>query len=230
MTKPSLSGLMETATPTRRAAVLSCILHAAFLLSLLSVATVQSGAEPAAPSLTVELFAPPTPEPVVAEQTAPPTPTPAVTPTAKPSPKPQTKPVSKTPVSQTSISDAPAAPLMTAPSPAPAAAPVQSAVTETATALGRQAARDATLKDFTEQVWSRVMRYRPARVKFPGMVSIRFTLDQDGRLLSAELDQSSGSAFLDQAGLDAVHRAAPFPAPPPDLTMPLEFIIPFQFR
>ena len=42
-----------------------------------------------------------------------------------------------------------------------------------------------------------------------------FALDREGKLISDEIKQSSGSSALDSAALAMVERAQPFPAPPP---------------
>lgn len=65
-----------------------------------------------------------------------------------------------------------------------------------------------------------------------GVAYIRFTMDKQGRLISAQLSRSSGSRRLDKAALATILRAAPFPKPPQDrpgdhieLTAPVEFFM-----
>lgn len=48
----------------------------------------------------------------------------------------------------------------------------------------------------------------------PGVVVARLTVSHDGHLLEAELTRSSGYAELDNAMMEAIHRAGPFPPPP----------------
>ena len=48
----------------------------------------------------------------------------------------------------------------------------------------------------------------------PGVVVTRLTVSRDGHLLEAELTRSSGYAELDNAMMEAIHRAGPFPPPP----------------
>ncbi len=60
---------------------------------------------------------------------------------------------------------------------------------------------------------NRVKRY-PAGIRNVGLPVVRVRIDATGRLISAEIVGSSGSTPLDQAALDTVRRAAPFPAPP----------------
>ncbi|MBW2086850.1 MAG: energy transducer TonB [Deltaproteobacteria bacterium] len=47
-----------------------------------------------------------------------------------------------------------------------------------------------------------------------GRLMAVFTLSSDGRLLRVVLDSSSGHAVLDEAALEALHRAAPYPGFP----------------
>jgi len=57
-----------------------------------------------------------------------------------------------------------------------------------------------------------------ARANFhPGRLVVNFTIDRDGALLRFVVDESTGSAILDHAGLEALRSAAPFPPFPPEL-------------
>ena len=47
-----------------------------------------------------------------------------------------------------------------------------------------------------------------------GTALVRFTISAGGGLAGVSLVQSSGNPALDQAAVDAVTRAAPFPPPP----------------
>ncbi|WP_331371917.1 energy transducer TonB family protein [Sinorhizobium chiapasense] len=79
---------------------------------------------------------------------------------------------------------------------------------------------------------SRTRRY-PAEAKrqgLRGVAHVRFTVTSNGGLASVSLAKSAGSPILDEAALDAVRRAAPFPAIPAGagrdswvFTIPLEF-------
>lgn len=53
------------------------------------------------------------------------------------------------------------------------------------------------------------------RRRVSGRVQLKLTLNTAGQLISTELAQSSGHAALDLLALDAVKKAAPFPAPFP---------------
>src|SRR3954454_10124548 len=48
-------------------------------------------------------------------------------------------------------------------------------------------------------------------------VGVKFSIDRDGKMLSAEVDQGSGSAEHDAEVLAAVRRMPPFPRVPDDL-------------
>jgi protein TonB len=50
-----------------------------------------------------------------------------------------------------------------------------------------------------------------------GTSSVAFTIDRSGRVLSARLIRSSGSAALDQEAVSLARRASPVPAPPANM-------------
>jgi protein TonB len=50
-----------------------------------------------------------------------------------------------------------------------------------------------------------------------GTVQLAFSLDRRGRVVASHIAKSSGSSSLDEATLDLVRRAQPFPAPPPEM-------------
>jgi periplasmic protein TonB len=59
---------------------------------------------------------------------------------------------------------------------------------------------------------------------------VAFTIDRSGRVLSARLIRSSGSAVLDQEAVSLARRASPVPPPPPNIgggtivvTVPVRF-------
>jgi len=64
-----------------------------------------------------------------------------------------------------------------------------------------------------------------------GTVMISFTVGPTGELLSRAVLKSSGSKRLDKAAMDAIERAAPFPAMPEEIASgPMELKIPYRFR
>lgn len=64
-----------------------------------------------------------------------------------------------------------------------------------------------------------------------GTTHIAFTLDRQGRLLSAYIQKSSGSQALDSEALAILSRAAPYPPPPSELAgEQLSLTVPIRFR
>lgn len=66
-----------------------------------------------------------------------------------------------------------------------------------------------------------------------GTVHVVFVIDRQGRLLTAEVQRTSGSAALDAEALAMMRRAAPFPPPPTVLAgerISLSLPILFRFR
>lgn len=62
-----------------------------------------------------------------------------------------------------------------------------------------------------------------------GVAHVTFRMDRQGRLLSAAIARSSGSAALDRAALETLRRAQPLPAIPDDKPDPLELSVPVEF-
>jgi len=64
-----------------------------------------------------------------------------------------------------------------------------------------------------------------------GTAQLEFSLDRQGRVTASRITKSSGSAVLDQETLDLVHRAQPFPPPPPALgTAQVNLTVPIRFN
>ncbi|MCA0206425.1 MAG: TonB family protein [Proteobacteria bacterium] len=87
-----------------------------------------------------------------------------------------------------------------------------------ARAAPRQAAAaapgNAAASNYPGQVMQRIQRVRRARVNARGTAVVAFTIAAGGGLAGVQIVRASGSAVLDQAALDHIRRAAPFPAPP----------------
>lgn len=121
---------------------------------------------------------------------------------------------------------APAAPSMPAravPSPAASSAPPAPSSNAVPNWRGEVMARLLRAKRYPERA-----RLRGAE----GVAFATFTLDRAGRVLSASLLRGSGSDLLDEEAVAMIHRAAPFPPPPPDasgesltLTVPVRFAL-----
>lgn len=232
MSPLGVARLLPTAHARRpHALALSALLHGLLAVAWLLMPPMAPHDVGAAPLVVELLNVPPPPEP------EPPSPQPPQPELAKPAPLPKPAPSPKPSPAPRPVPATPVAP-PPAPSPAaqpvssePPAAPVPAAAEPSAGALpvAAPAMRGAERDDYLRLVWARVMRFRPERVPFAGTARLRFTLAADGALVTAELAESSGSGMLDRAALDALHRAAPFPTPPPGLADPT-FEIPFQFR
>jgi len=74
-----------------------------------------------------------------------------------------------------------------------------------------------------------------ARVNFhPGRLVVNCTIGRDGSLIRFVVDESTGNAILDHAGLEALRSAAPFPPFPPELAafnqLDLTMIFDYQAR
>ena len=76
----------------------------------------------------------------------------------------------------------------------------------------------------------RFQRYPTQAGGAMGVVSLRFSIDRQGRLVDSRIVKSSGSAVLDAEAQALVKRASPFPAPPADVPDPgLSFVVPVRF-
>jgi protein TonB len=87
---------------------------------------------------------------------------------------------------------------------------------------GKVRQRIATAKNYP-----RIARRR----RMEGQPVIAFTLDKGGRVMQAALARTSGYRLLDQAALEAVHQAAPYPEIPAPLKMDtFQFKLPISFN
>lgn len=147
-------------------------------------------------------------------------------PKPKPKPKPQPvtpartdDPIAETVVERTSTAaEAPAAPVAAAP--APGASPLLSG-TAVPTWQGELRAH-----------LERHKRY-PAAAQFrrqQGVPAVRFTMNRDGRIVSARLERPCGNDLLDGEALALLERAQPLPPPPAEmLGEQIELVVPVQF-
>jgi periplasmic protein TonB len=64
-----------------------------------------------------------------------------------------------------------------------------------------------------------------------GTVTVAFTIDRDGHLLTSRIVRSSGSEILDQETLTMLARAQPMPRPPKEVPpSELSFVVPVRFN
>lgn len=63
-----------------------------------------------------------------------------------------------------------------------------------------------------------------------GVVMLHFTMDREGRVLSAEIRKSSGYPLLDLESLAMIRRAQPLPKPPSEIPGdPVDLVVPVEF-
>ena len=77
-----------------------------------------------------------------------------------------------------------------------------------------EAARQAVVA-YPSSVFLQLQRTRRVGVNGRGVAMVTFTVRDDGSLASATISSSSGSRAVDEAAVDHIRRAAPFPEPPP---------------
>ena len=78
--------------------------------------------------------------------------------------------------------------------------------------------------------FARLQRYPSNARGAQGVVSVAFTIDRHGNVVSSRVVNSSGSAVLDAEALDLIKRAAPLPPPPAEIAdSELSFVVPIRF-
>ncbi|MEM6711371.1 MAG: TonB family protein [Pseudomonadota bacterium] len=100
----------------------------------------------------------------------------------------------------------------------------QATPSATVPAPGNQSAID----DYERRVFARIRSTRQQGIPEAGTTQIQFSISTSGSLASSRISASSGSSTVDQAALDLVRRAAPFPNPPAGAQT--TFIVPIRFR
>jgi protein TonB len=136
----------------------------------------------------------------------------------------------------------PPQPMETAPEPPPSDVSTPSAPPSVAdsaiAAAGPDLGRQVELNAATVARWERSLVARIERFKrYPpqaegrfGVAMVAFTIDRNGRLLSARIIKGSGSAILDDEGLAILQRASPFPLPPTGVAEDrLSFVLPIRY-
>lgn len=220
---PARSAMERLPHPTRPAGtlvarLLSLALHAGGLAAAFTLPPAQGGNNPDQAVLMVEMVAPP-PDP------APPEPEP------QPHPEPQKQPAPLSPAAAPKrVRAAAPAPLPAVPAEAPTPAEAEPAPAAPAPAVPIPAAapgQGSDLREYSAEIWRRILSGKPDRARYPGEVAIRFVIAADGGLAGMVVERSSGVPALDTLALEIVRRAAPFPAPP---ASNLSFTIPFRFR
>jgi TonB family protein len=91
----------------------------------------------------------------------------------------------------------------------------------------------AIITKWQESLVTHLLRFKryPAHAgAAEGVVSLAFSIDRKGNVVGSRIDRTSGSAGLDAEALAMIKRAAPFPAPPPQVAdADLSFVLPIRF-
>ena len=125
-----------------------------------------------------------------------------------------------------------AAPMTTAPPPSEAKPSVAAA----APAPGLSAIAARAQANWQSSLVAHINRHKryPAEArahKVEGIVSIEFTLDRSGQILSSRVIHSSGSPILDEEAVALLRRAAPLPSPPQEVPPEgVRLALPIHFR
>jgi protein TonB len=166
---------------------------------------------PATPSPKIDVPLPPPPKP------QPPTRAAHTVLREPPKVQPDNKPYAPETTALPAVQASPA-PVVAAPAPGPAMAPASNAVP---TWQGLLVAR---LEQFKRYPISAQFRHQQ------GVAYVRFTMNRYGKVLSAQIQKSSGFDALDDETLALIHRAEPLPPPPSSFPGdPLELVVPIQF-
>ncbi|MEZ5909546.1 MAG: TonB family protein [Hyphomicrobiaceae bacterium] len=100
-----------------------------------------------------------------------------------------------------------------------------------AAAPARAGASAGALNAYALRVRAAIARNRPAGRGARGRIVVTFAIGPSGGLRFARVTRSSGDGTLDQRGLAAVRRSAPFPRPPAAATpRQLTYVIPIEFK
>ncbi len=181
------------------------------------------------------------PPPLTSREIAPPAPPPPPPPPPKPAPQPaprvQTPPpaAAHAPVPQRQL---PPSPLSHPPQqqhpPASqqAARPAPSPLVNPAEVYGQRKAQEDYLWGVVRRISQHRYYPRSARENSEeGLVVTLVTIARDGRLIDVSISRSSGYRSLDNAVLDVIRQAAPYPPLPSDMTGDRHtFILPLNYR
>lgn len=89
------------------------------------------------------------------------------------------------------------------------------AAQKTTGTAGSTRAGNAAASNYPGKVMRKVQRVRRPRVGESGAATVSFRVASNGGLSALTVARSSGSRALDNAALQVIRRAAPFPVPPP---------------
>jgi len=149
-------------------------------------------------------------------------------PTPPPPPEVEKKPEEEKPVEKTTAKPKPKPKSNAQAASAPKPVDAQRARTNAAPTSG--VASSMSIATWRGSVMAHLNRHKRYPGGGGGTSSVAFTIDRSGRVLSARLIRSSGSAALDREAVALARRASPVPAPPANmsgssvvLTVPVRF-------
>jgi periplasmic protein TonB len=77
---------------------------------------------------------------------------------------------------------------------------------------------------------ARFQRYPEDALGVEGVVSVAFSINRQGKVVSSRIVKGSGSPLLDAEALDLIKRADPLPPPPAEIAdSQLLFLVPIRF-
>ena len=181
------------------------------------------------------------PEPAPLEPEAPPvTPPEVLLPRAKPRPPERPRPPQPPKDIRRPLTPPPPPPPPTpapvASLPAPPPPPAAAAPPRPAAPAAPSAASLAAQKSWQGEILGRLARFKryPAEARSAreqGTAVLRFTVDAQGNVTASKIEKTSGSALLDEEVLALLRRAAPLPAPPPEMGQSrIELLVPIDFH
>ncbi len=72
-----------------------------------------------------------------------------------------------------------------------------------------------------DRIWGRWVWHDPDSMDLTAVISIK--IGKDGKVVSREIDQSSGNALFDRSAMNAIIKASPLPPPPVEMEVVLRF-------
>ena len=219
--EPAILEVVEAATPEEPAVEPDAVEMEEPVIETVEV--VELRPVPETPQIEAVVEPPPDPEIATALETIPSPPPPPARPAAPPPPRVQAPAPDPAPAPEPAPQIAAIDPSAGPPSP-PATAPA----TGGAGAPGTTADYAAQLQAWLERHKEYPRRARQRRQE--GVALLYFAIDRSGRVLRAQLQQTTGHNLLDREVLAMVQRAQPLPPMPDSMTQQqLELIIPVEF-
>jgi len=109
-----------------------------------------------------------------------------------------------------------------------AKAEVAQSTRNAASATANGSGRSVSPQKWLSRVHAHILRRKKSmsRLESDALVTVKFTFDSSGNILSVSANSSSGNAALTEAAISMVRRSSPIPAPPTGqtyLTVPIKF-------